>query len=155
MINQVANKNLIRVNLGCGRNDIRQGWHNLDRIIWPGVETIDFEREALPFLSDNVDYIFSNHVLEHIREPQHILNECWRVLKRKGMFEAKVPYGLWRGASKPVHYQCITACWFDFLRRADIYEWYGYHPWDIVELREIENPEGDKYEVICKMRPRK
>jgi len=95
-------------------------------------------------------------VLEHIHDVQHILNECWRVLKPGGVFEIKVPYGLWAGASKPVHYQCITACWFDWLRREDIFKWYGYRSWNILKLEEIKNDKsGEIYEVYCEMTPRK
>ena len=146
----------IRIDLGCGKSkhegcntflDIADHGHNI---------TCNFEFDKLPFKDNSVEYIWSSHVLEHIKEPMNILNECWRILKPDGKFEIKVPYGLWRGASKPVHYQCITACWFDWFRREDIYEWYGYRGWLIDKLEEIENPKTKEvYEVYCLMSPNK
>ena len=145
----------MRLNLGGGKYKIDGFDIYVDRIDFGFNDVCDFEIDKLPYKDSSIRYIYSNHVLEHLRDVQNILNECWRILKPGGTFEIKVPYGLWRGASKPVHYQCITACWFDWLRREDIFEWYGYKPWDIIKLEEIKNKEGEAYEVKCIMTPRK
>ncbi|GAG95474.1 unnamed protein product, partial [marine sediment metagenome] len=133
---------IIKLNLGSAREK-KEGFIGLD-IMDRGQEHIcDFEKDPLPFKDETVDFILSKHVFEHLRDVKNILNECWRVLKRNQRMEVRVPYGLWNGASKPVHYQCITACWFDFLRSSDLYECYGYRPWDILELKEFEDAKGD------------
>ena len=143
----------LKINLGCGKTK-KEGYIGLD--VAPYADTqCDFEHDNIPYDNNSVDEIISNHVLEHLRDAQNCLNECWRVLKKDGVFKIKVPYGLWDGASKPVHYQCITACWFDWLRRKDIYEWYGYRSWDILKLEEIKNKKGEIYEIYCEMSPRK
>jgi SAM-dependent methyltransferase len=146
----------MRINLGCGDTKLDGFDIHLDKIYFGFNDTCDFEIGDLPFEDDSVDYIYSHHVIEHIRDVQHIMNECWRILKVNGNFEIIVPYGLWHGASKPVHYQYITACWFDWFRRKDIYKWYGYHSWNIEKLEEIKNLNtGEIYEVHCIMSPNK
>lgn len=142
--------------LGCGNKRLDGYNIYLDAHDHGFNDVCNFEVEKLPIPDDAASYIHCNHVLEHIHDVQHILNECWRILKPGGIFEIKVPYGLWPGASKPVHFQCITACWFDWLRREDIYKWYGYRSWKILKLEEIKNNNtGEIYEVFCRMTPRK
>ena len=149
-------KKEIKIDLGCGQSKKEGCNYFLDKFNHGHNIVCDFEFEKLPFKDNEVEYIWSNHVLEHIQDVQNILNECWRVLKKEGKMEIKVPYGLWRGASKPVHFQSITACWFDWLRREDIYKWYGYKSWNILELKEIKNEKTSEiFEVYCLMSPRK
>ncbi len=42
---------------------------------------VDFNVEPLPFEDNSVDFIYSNHVLEDLRNPMHLLNEIKRVSK--------------------------------------------------------------------------
>ncbi len=42
---------------------------------------VDFSVEPLPYADKSVDFIYSNHVLEDLRNPQHLLNEIKRVSK--------------------------------------------------------------------------
>lgn len=143
-------KKLIRINLGCGEDfsDELIGFDLYD--YGQQYKEFDLEKDKLPFKDNEVDYIFANHSLEHLKEVKHILNEAWRVLKKDGIFEATAPYGLWPGASKPVHYQMITLSWFDFLRKEKT-KIYGYKKW-IIEYLALENNDS---EVRCKMKPDK
>jgi ubiquinone/menaquinone biosynthesis C-methylase UbiE len=145
----------MKINLGCGNTKLDNYDEHLDRINFGFNKVCDFEFDKLPFDDNSVDYIYSHHVIEHLCDVQNILNETWRVLKDDGQFEIIVPYGLWRGASKPVHHQCITACWFDWLRRGDIFKWYGYKSWIIEKLEEIKGSDDEFYEVHCIMKPNK
>ena len=147
----------MRIDLGCGKFKHEGCDTFIDKVSFGHNIVCDFENDKLPFEDNSVEYIWSNHMLEHIKDPQNLMNECWRVLKKDGIFDIKVPYGLWSGASKPVHHQCITACWFDWFRRSDLFEWYGYHNWKIApgDLKEIKNKDGEIYEVSCKMSPNK
>ena len=139
---------MIKVHLGCGY-DTREGFDNFDIVYLGGNKVLDLEKDNLPYQNDTVDYVYSGHFLEHLHDVRHCLNECWRVLKEGGIFEAKVPNGLWTGAAKPVHHQIITACWFDFLTRDDNFKHYGFFPWKIIELKDND------IEVFCKMTPNK
>ena len=148
-------KKEIKINLGCG-NDYSDELIGFD-IIDSGQQYVgfDMEKDKLPYKDKEVSYIKSNHSIEHIRDVRHIMNEAWRVLKDDGIFDIKAPYYLWEGFGKPVHYQMICACWFDFFRKPQIESVYDYKPWDIVELNEIKNKEGQIYEIHCIMKPKR
>jgi predicted SAM-dependent methyltransferase len=82
---------LPRLHLGCGGNRLR-GWVNVD--MGPkGDLTIDL-REELPFASDSVDAIYSEHALEHferVRDAPFLLGECLRVLRPGAPIRLVVP----------------------------------------------------------------
>lgn len=61
--------------------------------------------ENLPFRDDSFDSILCIQVLEHVKEPQIILNELYRVLKKNGYLYASVPQG-W----------CVHQAPFDYYR---------------------------------------
>jgi len=143
---------MLKLNLGCGE-DYKEGYTGVDLIRFGNSVVCNLEKDFLPFDSNAVDEIYSKHFLEHLRDARHCLNECHRVLKNGGTMESLVPYGLWDGASKPVHFQSITACWFDFLTRKDLYKKYEYKPWTIIKLEERKGKNGEIYEIYCKMTP--
>ena len=145
----------MNVELGGGENPRRDGWVNVDIIEHEKVDKqCDFEKDKLPFRANTVDAIFCSHCLEHIKNVKHFLNECHRVTKKGGNVKFVVPYGLWEGAQKPVHFQCITECWFDFLRKDNSEEVYGFKVWDIVSM-EIREDKEVKFEINCVLTPRK
>lgn len=144
----------MRLDLGSG-NKKRPGFDAYIDIADFGFNDIaDFEKDDLPYKDNSINYIHSNQVIEHIRDVKHILNECWRILKPGGTFEIIVPYYKWDGASKPVHHQHISVCWFDFLRRPDIWKWYGYRRWEIIKLDELKK-HGEVYNIRCILTPDK
>lgn len=138
----------MKLNLGCG-NDVGNGFVCLDKQAKAGVDyVLDLERERLPFEDNSVDYIKANHFLEHIFDPRHLLNECWRVLKPSGVFHSKSPFGYYEGYPKPVHRQLIAESWFDFLRKESCKD-EGYEMWD---LKVLERVNGGA-EIVCDMSP--
>lgn len=148
----------MKLELGGGENPRKkdEGFLNVDILVHEKVDkNCDFENQYLPFASNTVDEIWSYHLLEHIGNAKHFLNECHRVLKKGGTATFIVPYGLWAGAQKPVHKQCITECWFDFLRRSGVYRVYGFKRWEILEMEILLGKSGEKYEIICKLTPYK
>lgn len=48
---------------------------------------------GVPFQNENIDYIYSSHFLEHLylKEAKHLLNDCYRVLKKGGQIRISVP----------------------------------------------------------------
>jgi len=71
-----------KLHLGCGGNII-DGWLNSD--LFPlsnEVVHIDVTK-TYPFDDETFDYVFSEHMIEHIShaQGQHMLKECFRVLK--------------------------------------------------------------------------
>lgn len=77
--------NELKLNLGCGSTDYREGWVNIDRS--KDVKTdecFDIAKEGLKQWKDNsVDEIHSGCMLEQLTSEQllFVLNECHRVLK--------------------------------------------------------------------------
>lgn len=115
---------MLRLNIGCGPNGQFEGFINIDnskavllskfpkikkfffqmRLIsqeklehdWTGVRWMDASRR-LPFVSESVDKIYCSHFLEHIPpdKGKHLLNECYRVLKKDGIMRLVVPDLFW------------------------------------------------------------
>ncbi len=48
--------------------------------------------EILPIKSEVADTVISLSVMEHLREPQTMLNEAYRILKQEGYLVAQVPW---------------------------------------------------------------
>ncbi|MCK5177795.1 MAG: methyltransferase domain-containing protein [Candidatus Aenigmarchaeota archaeon] len=52
---------------------------------------VDISKEKLPFEDNYFDVVFMGFVLEHISNFEFTLNECYRVLKKKGRLIVTVP----------------------------------------------------------------
>ncbi len=73
-----------RLHLGAGRHHL-EGWENHDR-------EVDITR-PLPWDTGAADFIFAEHVIEHVlfQEGIGFLEECFRVLKRGGVLRLSFP----------------------------------------------------------------
>jgi predicted SAM-dependent methyltransferase len=81
-----------KLHIGCGGNFL-EGWLNTDSI--PASNKIIFmdATQKLPFDDNRFDYIFSEHMIEHITYTQGclMLSECFRVLKSGGKLRISTP----------------------------------------------------------------
>jgi predicted SAM-dependent methyltransferase len=81
-----------KLQIGGGGNPLK-GWLNTD--ILPNHKDVIFldAREELPFESDSLDYIFCEHMIEHIsyHDGLIMLSECFRVLKKNGKIRIATP----------------------------------------------------------------
>ncbi|MCG2737892.1 MAG: methyltransferase domain-containing protein [Candidatus Methanoperedenaceae archaeon] len=50
-------------------------------------------RKKLPFNDDSIDFIYSSHLIEHLRkdECEKMLGECFRILKKGGLIRLSTP----------------------------------------------------------------
>ena len=84
---------MIKLHLGCGRN-ILDGWINTDynTAKFGGSEYLDVTIK-FPYNNNSVDYIFSEHMIEHItyHEGKFMLEESFRVLKSGGKIRISTP----------------------------------------------------------------
>lgn len=60
---------------------------------WAGkhARLMNYDGESLPFKDNLFDVIYSFHVLEHVKKPDHFLQELHRVLKKDGIVYIGVP----------------------------------------------------------------
>jgi len=83
---------LKKLNIGCGTY-VLAGWLNTD--ISPASPTIMYldASQRFPFKQETFDYIFSEHVIEHITYSGGVtmLSECFRVLKKSGKIRISTP----------------------------------------------------------------
>jgi predicted SAM-dependent methyltransferase len=93
IIQRYLESNSIRkLHLGCGPNEL-SGWLNTDlRSISPSVIYVDI-MESLPFPDESLDYIYSEHLIEHIpfKSGLNHLKECLRGLKHGGTIRISTP----------------------------------------------------------------
>lgn len=87
-----AKKNRLCLNLGCGHLSL-EGYLNVDRRALPGVDIVA-EADDLPFEANEIDEIFSAHLLEHFPQEQlrrQLLPNFFNLLKEDGVLRAVVP----------------------------------------------------------------
>ena len=88
----LADNGIRKLHIGCGGNILR-GWLNSD--FFPksgGVIHLDATK-TYPFKNDEFDFVFSEHMIEHIPYPLgfRMLSECFRVLRPKGKLRISTP----------------------------------------------------------------
>jgi predicted SAM-dependent methyltransferase len=90
--NYLSQNNVRKLHIGCGSH-ILPGWLNSDYFTRSSdILHLDATR-PFPFNDDEFDYIFSEHMIEHISYSQGflMLTECFRVLKRNGQIRISTP----------------------------------------------------------------
>jgi predicted SAM-dependent methyltransferase len=84
---------MIKLHLGCGRN-LLEGWINTDfnTAKFQGSDFLDVT-EKFPYDDNSVDYIFSEHMIEHInyQDGKFMIEESFRVLKSGGKIRISTP----------------------------------------------------------------
>ncbi|MHB8163119.1 MAG: methyltransferase domain-containing protein [Methanoregula sp.] len=98
---------------------------------------VDLNRE-LPFKSNSIDTLIVIEVLEHLKEPNLFLSECYRILKMGGQIFLTVPFN-WQLHEEPHDYYRFTRYGLDYLLHKwnfsdiDITEWTGF--WQMWALK--------------------
>ena len=103
---------LQKLHLGCGRTPLK-GWINTDLCINESIKYLDASR-IFPFKEETFQYIFSEHLFEHLQVSQGIsmLNECYRILKIGGKIRLTMPdleflIHMYNHPDEPLHRQYI------------------------------------------------
>ena len=150
------------LNLGCGTKlkPKEEGWVNVDRINHNGVDRVcDITKEKLPFLDEQFDEVVADYLLCQICSQEAfmgVLNEIWRILKPNKWLKVKVP-----NANYPCAFQDPMDCryfvpeTFDYFNK-EHYRFqafnYGFKPWIITKIEEIEGASGKKDRLLVWMR---
>jgi predicted SAM-dependent methyltransferase len=89
---EIKKQQSINLQLGCGKR-IMKGWVNTDLSYTDGVDLQLNFLEPLPFETESVERIYSEHVLEHFvkENAEQIIKECFRILKKGGKIRIGVP----------------------------------------------------------------
>ena len=61
--------------------------HSIDNITFINNKNIN----KLPLENESIDLVFLNAVLEHLTEPEKILSDCFRIVKKEGMVIITTP----------------------------------------------------------------
>lgn len=80
-----------KLHLACGPN-ILDGWSNIDLNRDEKIIRLDLTK-LLPIANDSIQYIFSEHFIEHITrvEALSLLKECYRVMKKNAVIRITTP----------------------------------------------------------------
>lgn len=80
----------LKLNVDCGKAKL-SGWVNID--IEPGADLVIDIRKRLLFNDGNVDFIYSEHVLEHLilEGGENVLREFQRCLRRESIVRIAMP----------------------------------------------------------------
>lgn len=98
LFNQYLKKTGSIVDVGCGRGEFLENFKKIGFKVSgvdvsPAIQQLsaeytiqqcDFEHDPLPFDSNSIDFIFSKSVIEHLRHPEKVVDESFRVLKPGG-----------------------------------------------------------------------
>jgi SAM-dependent methyltransferase len=82
-----------RLNLGCGDQDIKNGYVNVDFRDIPGTTMVDLEKFPWPWPNNTFDEILMFDILEHFSflNTEKVISEIWRILKPDGFVDIQVP----------------------------------------------------------------
>lgn len=85
------NNDIKKMQIGCGSN-ILEGWLNTDIKYNDQIAFLD-AGSKFPIESDTFDYIYSEHLFEHlsVRQQLNMLEESYRVLKKGGVMRIATP----------------------------------------------------------------
>jgi predicted SAM-dependent methyltransferase len=91
IINYLKNNNVKKLQIGCGSNYL-EGWLNTDLNYNDKVAFLDAGAN-FPIESDTFDYIYSEHLFEHLKVEQQLnmLMESYRILKKGGVMRIATP----------------------------------------------------------------
>lgn len=87
-----SDQKIKKLHIGCGENVI-DDWLNSDFFpLSDKILQLDATK-AFPFSNESLDYIFSEHMIEHISYANGfaMLNECYRTLKNNGKIRISTP----------------------------------------------------------------
>lgn len=111
----------MKLNIGCGQHRL-DGWVNIDTASFPSVDMIHDARTRFPYLDNSIDFVFSEHFIEHISLENGIIffTEMYRLLKPGGVIRTAAPdldvtidqfvHDSWRDDFKKNNIQSETKC---------------------------------------------
>jgi len=102
-----------RIDFGCG-NSKKEGYIGVDIIQLSGVDIVhNLDEFPYPFANNEIDEIWMDQVLEHLKEPLKAVEELYRICKNGAMIHIGVPYfRSFYSAIDPTHRNFFGVYWF-------------------------------------------
>lgn len=123
-----AGQEIRKLHIGCGGN-ILSDWLNSDFVPYSNSILHLDATETFPFAADMFDYIFSEHMIEHISYSNGLamLSECYRVLKNNGKIRISTPnlpflIDLYRDDKSELQREYIRWATDNFIKSAPYYD---------------------------------
>jgi len=92
LMNYVKNdETTIILNIGAGPFKLEENFINVDITPYTNVNIIA-DATQLPFKNNSVDAIVNIVILEHVPEPEKVVDEMYRVIKKGGVIYTHVPF---------------------------------------------------------------
>jgi len=98
--------NSVVVEFGSGNRRLADKIVNIDLFLFPNVD-IAADISNSPLADESVDYVILDSVIEHVPNPQDVVDEVWRVLKPQGKLLCMNPF-LFPYHGYPAHYCNFT-----------------------------------------------
>jgi len=89
-IKEIGNDKII-LNLGSGMKKVRNDVINVDFYPFQNVDVVA-DISNLPFVDNSVDAVINEFVLEHVKNPEVIVREIYRILKLGGILYITIPF---------------------------------------------------------------
>ena len=113
--NYFTNNKIRKLQIGAGEKNLLEGWLNTDLLCKnDNVGYLDVG-EKFPFKKDTFDFIYSEHIFEHLTFAQatNMLSECFRTLKSGGVIRMATPnlnflINLYQYPELPLHKEYIN-----------------------------------------------
>jgi len=90
-------------------------WEMLTYSARKGGLHVNASATQIPLADETIDYVVCSEVLEHVPAKSAVLEECWRVLRKRGWFLLSTPRTGWREDYKHGH----LAPFYYFFTRVD------------------------------------
>lgn len=90
-VNQITKKSKRSLNIGSSSKKAYPGSLNLDIGFFENVDIVA-DGKRLPFKENSFDLILIESVLEHVDEPEKIINESYRAMKKGGKIYISIPF---------------------------------------------------------------
>lgn len=125
----------MKLNLGCGRHPLPawNGWTNVDIRELPGVDQVVDLDQPWPWQTGTIQTVRISHVLEHVEDVTHWMDESWRVLRPHGTLEIFVPHYRHQNAyTDPTHRRFFTEESITYYTGEGTHDTYTTNLWNIV-----------------------
>jgi SAM-dependent methyltransferase len=105
----------IAMEIGSGNRRLNHNIINIDIAEFPNVDIIA-DASEIPFSDKTVDFVIIDTLLEHVPEPQKVVNEVYRILKKGGKALCITPF-VFPYHGYPKHYFNFTKDGLEYLFR--------------------------------------